>query len=258
LSEGGWKPKRSLDRESRVRKAHKIATILARRTSLDGATVIESGTGAGVIPAALAEVVGSSGRVVSVDVADYRTVTDGFEFHLVSGVDLPFTDGSPDGGFDVAVSNHVIEHVGDASAQQHHVQELVRVLRPGGIGYLATPNRNFPIEPHFKVPFLAWLPTRWQAPYLRLTRRGSVYDCRLLRRAETLRMFDRAGVEVTDVTEEALAVAAHDERSRAARLMLALPAPVRRRFWPLVPTWVFVFRKAVDANDGVRRAGSGQ
>jgi hypothetical protein len=56
-------------------------------------------------------------------------------------------------------------------------------------------------------------------------------------------MFEGAGVEVTDVTEEALAVAAHDERSRGARALLALPAAVRRMVWPLVPTWVFVFRK---------------
>jgi SAM-dependent methyltransferase len=243
LTEGGWKPKKSLDIASRVQKAHKITTILGRRTALDGASVIESGTGAGVIPRAIAEVVGPSGRVVSVDVADYRNVTDGFEFELVDGVVLPFADGSASGGFDIAVSNHVIEHVGDSAAQQQHVRELTRVLRPGGVGYLATPNRNFPIEPHFKVPFLAWLPTRWQTPYLRATRRGTVYDCRLLGRAETLRMFDGAGVEVTDVTEEALDVAANDERSKGARLLLALPGPIRRLAWPLVPTWVFVFRK---------------
>jgi SAM-dependent methyltransferase len=243
LTEGGWKPKKSLDLASRVQKAHKIVTILGRRAPLDGAAVIESGTGAGVIPQAIAAAVGANGRVVSVDVDDYRTVKDGFEFHLVNGVALPFADGTDDDGFDLAVSNHVVEHVGGADAQQEHVRELTRVLRPGGVGYLATPNRNFPIEPHFKVPFLAWLPTRWQSPYLRATRRGRIYDCRLLTRAETLRMFDGAGVEVTDVTEEALEVAARDEHSRGARLILALPASVRRVFWPFVPTWVFVFRK---------------
>lgn len=239
MTEGGWKPKKSLDTESRVKKARKIAAILARRAALEGASVIESGTGAGVIPRALADAVGPTGTVVSVDVDDYRSVTDGFEFRLVDGVELPF----PDGTFDIAVSNHVIEHVGDADAQQRHVGELTRVLRPGGVGYLATPNRAFPIEPHFKVPFLAWLPTRWQSPYLRATRRGTVYDCRLLTRAETLRMLAGAGVEVTDATDEALAFAAHDERERGARALLAVPASIRRRCRPLTPTWVFVFTK---------------
>lgn len=253
MTVGGWTPKKSLDTESRVRKARKIATILGPRTTIEGARVVESGTGAGVIPRALAELVGPTGRVVSVDVNDYRSTTEGFEFRLVAGVDLPFADGE----FDIAVSNHVVEHVGDAEAQQHHVRELTRVLRPGGVGYLATPNRNFPIEPHFKVPFLAWLPTRWQTPYLRATRRGRVYDCRLLNRAEALRMFDGAGVGVTDVTEEALAVAARDENNRGAKLFLRVPARLRRWCLPLVPTWVFVFEKPHAPGNGQTGGGSG-
>ena len=63
-----------------------------------------------------------------------------------------------DGSFDVVVSNHVVEHVGDREAQRTHLAELRRVLAADGLGYLATPTRWALVEPHFTVPLLSWPP----------------------------------------------------------------------------------------------------
>jgi 2-polyprenyl-3-methyl-5-hydroxy-6-metoxy-1,4-benzoquinol methylase len=63
---------------------------------------------------------------------------------------LPF----PDEYFDVVVSNHVIEHVSD---QQLHLSEIARVLKPNGVVYLATPNRLWPWEVHYRVLVLHYL-----------------------------------------------------------------------------------------------------
>jgi hypothetical protein len=41
VTEGGWKPKRSLDVESRRAKAAKIATIVEPRRPLAGADLLE-------------------------------------------------------------------------------------------------------------------------------------------------------------------------------------------------------------------------
>src|SRR5262249_33330228 len=55
---------------------------------------------------------------------------------------LPFEDG----GFDVAHSSAVIEHVGSRASQEHFLRELWRVSRWGI--FVTTPNRWFPVEFH--------------------------------------------------------------------------------------------------------------
>ena len=73
---------------------------------------------------------------------------------------LPF----PDQSFDVVFSNSVIEHVGDPASQRRFAAEIARV----GRGYwVQTPNRRFPVEPHLLMPFLHFLPGRWQAAIIR-------------------------------------------------------------------------------------------
>src|SRR3546814_13212696 len=74
------------------------------------------------------------------------------------------------------LSNHVIEHVGNADAQRHHLVEIRRVLAPDGVVYFAAPNRWRLVEPHFRLPFLSWLPHPASDRYLRLMCRGIHYD----------------------------------------------------------------------------------
>lgn len=55
--------------------------------------------------------------------------------------------------FDIAISNAVIEHVGNYEAQKDFLSEIVRVSKKG---MLTTPNKWFPIETHYKLPFIHW------------------------------------------------------------------------------------------------------
>jgi SAM-dependent methyltransferase len=239
VTEGGWKPKRSLDIESRRAKAAKIATLVERRRPLAGAALLEIGTGGGIIASLLAERVGDGASVWSVDVDDLRTITEGYEFRLVEGVELPFEDDR----FDVVVSNHTIEHVGGLDAQLVHLREIARVLRPGGVGYLATPTRWAPVEPHFKVPLLSWLPPGARDRALRLSRRGSVYDINPRTRPELLRLIERAGLRATDVTVDALRATAEVEPGPAGRAAAALPGGVLTAARGAVPTMVFLLER---------------
>lgn len=60
-----------------------------------------------------------------------------------------------DSEFDVAFSNSVIEHLFTLAKQQKMASEAMRVAR---YYFIQTPNKYFPIEPHFKFPFFQFLP----------------------------------------------------------------------------------------------------
>ncbi len=78
----------------------------------------------------------------------------------------------PDACLDLVICNHVYEHVPDAGRL---FDEIHRVLRHGGVCYFGAASRLTIVEPHYKLPFLSWLP-KWAADrYMRMAGRGPRY-----------------------------------------------------------------------------------
>lgn len=198
-----------LDLKSRDAKARKIEKLLSLEARPQPIRLLEVGTGSGGIAHYFGTHPHLCCEVDAVDVSDTRQIRDGYQFNLVDDVDLPF----PDGHFDVVLSNHVIEHVGDSNAQRRHLAELRRVLKSEGVGYLAVPNRWQWVEPHYRVAGLSWLPEGWRSPYLRWRRRGEVYDCRPLTTTQAESLLNEAGF------------AAEQQHGRALRLTYELEHP---------------------------------
>ncbi len=211
-----------------------MIALLALFGELPRSRVLDVGTGSGHIAEELATV---AAGVVSVDVLDERVARDGFEFVLSVGDRLPFADGA----FDIVISNHVVEHVAD---QATHVAELLRVVRPGGVVYLATPNRRWPVDPHHRLPFIAWLPRRAADRYLRVVRgRGTRWDIHPLADADVRRLISGARlINALPLLAVSPASVSLDIWRPAARLARRLPRRWLELTRHLSPTLIYLVR----------------
>lgn len=132
---------------------------------------------------------GRAGRVVGVGLDLRHRVSRPVDLVRGDALRLPLASRSVDFVF----SNSLIEHVGTREDQRVSVQECLRVARRGV--FIATPNKLFPIEQHYLVPLLQWLPSeRLQRALVRRT--GGTWDpsVRLLTPAAFRRMLPPSAV----------------------------------------------------------------
>lgn len=225
------------DLASRQTKALKIERLLGLMPRIEPFALLEIGTGAGGIAHYFGTHPVLSCNVTAVDVHDSRQVHSGYDYVPVQGVTLPFDDAC----FDVVISNHVIEHVGDGDAQLTHLREIRRVLRPDGCAYLAVPNRWMLTEPHYRLKFLSWWPRSLRSPYLRVMGRGTFYDCEPLQMRLLERMLETAGFRARNLCVAALRETFEIERpeSRATRLLRRIPDGVLHAFRRIIPTLIY-------------------
>ena len=235
------RPHVALDLDSRRLKAIKIERLLDLAARLQPMRMLEIGTGSGGIAHYFATHPELRIDVDAVDVVDNRLITDGYRFQLVSGTSLPFADQT----FDVVLTNHVIEHVGDQTEQLQHLKEIRRVLGGDGVGYLAVPNRWMLIEPHYRLAFLSWWPHRWRTPYLRAMRKGQFYDCEPLQVRQLERLFAEASLRFRSLCVQSIRATFEIERSRSivARLLRTIPDTSLALLQRVLPTLIYRFSR---------------
>ncbi len=240
MNEPARQPHAVLDADSRLVKAQKMERIIGAAHVAGARRLLEVGTGSGRIAAYFA-LQHPQLEVHATDVVDSRVVSEGYRFTRVDDATLPFADHS----FDLVISNHVMEHVGEHQAQLTHLREIHRVLRDDGLVYFAIPNRWGPWEGHFKLPLLSWLPKQMADGYVRLFGRGTHYDCTPRSHGQLLALMRQAGFNGDDRTLDALGLMFELEapqRPALRWLRVALPL-ARLGFW-IIPTYVFTLRKA--------------
>jgi methyltransferase family protein len=94
-----------------------------------------------------------------------------YDYVVADALCAPFADAA----FDVVFSNSLIEHLGTKQRQRTFAAEVRRLSRTGY--FVQTPNKWFPIEPHYLAPLVQFLPermrpavVRWFTPWGLLTR----------------------------------------------------------------------------------------
>lgn len=234
-------PHAVLDIPSRYRKGLKIERLLKLHLYKQSFSLLEIGTGSGGIAHYFANHQILKCNVTAVDVLDSRQISDGYQFVLVKDTTLPFENAC----FDIVLSNHVMEHVGDEEAQKHHISEIKRVLKPSGTCYLAVPNRWMLVEPHYKLVFLSWLPAGLRNPYLRLMRRGSNYDCNPLSQATLERLLNEQGLLFRNIgtlaLHEFLTIEATD--NLVYKVVSSLPDALIDSLAFIMPTHIYIIKK---------------
>jgi 2-polyprenyl-6-hydroxyphenyl methylase/3-demethylubiquinone-9 3-methyltransferase len=165
---------------------------------LAGLDVLEVGCGTAALSAAAAR---RGARVTASDVsarwlvlAGKRLEGLGVELVACAAEEAPF----PDESFDVLLASDVIEHVADPAA---FVAGCRRLLRPGGVLFLATPNRfSLGLEPHVRLPLVGWLPRGLAKRYVETVRKAPYDHVRLLSARDLRRLL--AGFRVRIVPPE--------------------------------------------------------
>jgi SAM-dependent methyltransferase len=238
-----------LDESSRLAKARKIIAVTGHflgREDLAGLLVADVGCSGGIIADSLSA---TGARVVGLDIdvpgvrkaAARYAAPGGPAFVCADSQRAPLADGS----VDVVVCNHIYEHV---VSPEELVAEIGRILSPTGVAYLGLGNRWGVVEPHYRLPFLSYLPRDWAHAYVRASGRAPHYHEAFRSREQLRELF--GGFRVWDYTFSVLA-----EPERFA--MRALPAPrvaavAARALRPIVPTFIWVATRS-----GARPAGPG-
>jgi len=182
-------------RRSRARR------ILERFPQINGAVVIDIG-GSLAFWTSVQDILRPA-RVIVYNIDDERMrmglehSNEAIELHFYDGIKVPQDDNAAE----IVICNSVIEHV-PASKRSGLAAEVMRV----GRNFVAqTPAREFPLELHFGLPFVHWLPRTIGRQLVRLSpfalfsgadAQRYFDETQLLSRSELAEYFPLARIEI--------------------------------------------------------------
>jgi SAM-dependent methyltransferase len=93
---------------------------------------------------------------------------DKIKFH-----NIPVEDLKTQEKFDVVVCLTIIEHMPN---QKKSLQKIHSLMNKNSIMYLTAPNKLWPVESHYGLLFLSWLPLPLANIYMRIVGKGDSYE----------------------------------------------------------------------------------
>ena len=177
-----------LDREDRLRVGRQLLAVLHRHlgeNGLAGRRVLDIGCSSGVITGLIAT---EAGHTVGIDVDEPALARarpgahpPHLEFRTMSAVALEF----PDAAFDVVICNQMYYWLEDPARMMN---EIARVLAPGGVCIFTTVNKYKLWESQYRLPLLSLMPHALADAFVRLAGKGDRFGCHYLSYWELVRL----------------------------------------------------------------------
>jgi ubiquinone/menaquinone biosynthesis C-methylase UbiE len=223
----------------RPQKAEAIWQILHHigGTAIGHGVWIDLGCGSGGIAAALAPRVE---QMMAIDPEpwqrwqDFQQQQANLHFYPQSVELLTIADNSAD----VVICNQVYEHVADP---QRLINEIYRILKPGGYGYFAGPNLLWPIEPHVFWPIVHWLPRNIAVKLMTACKSKGVLDANSATWWQLRRWLHR--FTIYNGVPIAVAHLAQQRGGINRSLYRLIPPPLIDWLTPISPAFIFVIHK---------------
>ena len=161
------------DVEIRTKKALKALSIINDfKINTDGLTLLDVGCSSGIMTEiyskSFSKTMGIDIDKSAIDFAKNNFDQENLEFFNIS-YDSPELLKKK---FDVITCSHIYEHVDDPQVLMDTIYDL---LNPGGICLFIGGNKLKIIEPHFKLPFLSYMPSKLGNLYIKLMRKDGEY-----------------------------------------------------------------------------------
>ncbi|MEQ8325443.1 MAG: class I SAM-dependent methyltransferase [Vicingaceae bacterium] len=228
---------------NRRKKAEKTLAVISDAISVEHkqCSVLEIGCFKGEIGLFLApffkEYTGLDIDQKAIDEAKGKILPSNLNFVLGNAEQLEFKDDS----FDIVICSHVYEHVPSPEVM---MSEIKRVMKKNGICYFAAGNRLKIIEPHYRLPFLSWLPKPMAHLYLKLSGKGSFYY-------ESLQTIFGIKKLIRDFHASFYSLNIVSEPERFHSTDMIKPGSLKQklvtvicRYFPIIfPTYIYILRK---------------
>jgi len=135
----------------------------------------------------------TGGGLSFADVEDYRDCFPGVQAVVFDGCALPFADKS----FDIVYSNAVLEHLPGPNFVERFAAEVRRV---GKGWFITTPNLWYPVDPHYHLPLVQFLPQSTQRSLVKRLGKTPYDHLQLLTKQQLRRLFPVGEVVACRVT----------------------------------------------------------
>lgn len=146
---------------------------------------------------------------------------------------------------DLAICNHLYEHIPNKAG---FIREISRVLKKNGIIYFTICNKYKIVEPHYRLPFLSWLPLPAANLYLKISGRGTDYsDIKFYSYQQLHKAFERHGFAVSNQTWEVIVSNLEKVKPLTKNIINILailpPSVIKSIIEAVSPQWFLIIKK---------------
>ena len=241
-SEQSNKASSMFDVEGRIEKAKKTISVLKTHLGdISNLKLLDIGSSSGIMTNEYSkhckEVIG-----IDIDSKAVKFANENFKTDILKFIDTPLEEYSyENSSFDIITCSHIYEHVPSDKVLMDNIYKL---LKPGGVCYFAAVNRFTIIEPHYRLPFLSYFPKKISNIYISLFTDHEMYyenlkSCRNLKKL----------VHEFKITDYTLEIIGNPSRYSASNMIKEkslkyyLINLIARISYFIIPTYVWILTK---------------